>query len=188
MKEIWRIIAGFSYHKISTLGNVESLNHYAKHFKSGVRLVKGKKLKPFLNKDGYYQIDIYENGKHNLTRINRLVAMTFPDLVDWTEEAKGKPFEEIDVNHKDQNKLNNYVGNLEWCTKKYNNNYGNRNDNIGKTKSIPVEQHTIDMVLIKEYPSAKEAERQTGILRSCICMCCKGKLKTAGGYVWRYKD
>ena len=53
--------------------------------------------------------------------------------------------------------------------------------------SIPILQFTKDGTLIKEWPSAHEAERHLGILQSSICQCCKGRCKSAGGFVWRYK-
>ena len=57
----------------------------------------------------------------------------------------------------------------------------------GKNHSIPILQFSKDGTLIKEWPSACEAERQLGILRSSICNCLKGYSKSAGGFVWRYK-
>ena len=123
--------------------------------------------------------------------------MTFPDLVDWAEDAKGKPFEELQVNHKDEfDKTNNRVDNLEWCTGYYNLHYGTaierRANKQKKTMSTmkPVLQYTLDMVFVKEYPSIGEASRQTGINKVNISACCKGKYgcKSAGGYIWRYKD
>lgn len=58
----------------------------------------------------------------------------------------------------------------------------------GKKCSIPILQFTKDWTLIKEWPSAKEAERQLGIFQSHICDCLKGRYKSAGGFVWRYND
>ena len=57
----------------------------------------------------------------------------------------------------------------------------------GKKSSIPILQFSKDGTFIKEWPSAKEAERQLGIARSSICLCLKGRLKSAGGFIWRYK-
>lgn len=56
----------------------------------------------------------------------------------------------------------------------------------GKKRSIPILQFTEDVMFVKEWPSAHEAERQLGIACSHICQCCKGRLKSAGGYIWRY--
>ena len=66
-------------------------------------------------------------------------------------------------------------------------NVGKKNGAInGKKRSIPILQFSKDGELIKEWPSAREAERQLGIFQSHICKCCKGRLKSAGGFVWRY--
>ena len=57
----------------------------------------------------------------------------------------------------------------------------------GKKCSIPILQLTKDGEFVKEWPSAREAERQLGIAQSHICACLKGRLKFAGGFIWRYK-
>ena len=65
---------------------------------------------------------------------------------------------------------------------------GKKNGAInGKKNAIQILQFTKDGMFIKEWPSAKEAERQLGIYHSYICACCKGRYKSAGGFVWRYK-
>lgn len=195
MKEIWRDIKDYEgLYQVSNLGRVRSLDHYVKYKGNSIRLVQGTIMKLKLNRYGYLEVSLCKNGKHKSYIIHRLVAMTFPDLVNWIEEAKGKPFNKIDVNHKDENKLNNCVTNLEWCTKGYNIRYGTgiKRRSVTQKKTMPtikpVLQYTLDMVLIKEYPSIREAERQTGIYNQNIIRCCKGKVKSAGGYIWRYKD
>ena len=57
----------------------------------------------------------------------------------------------------------------------------------GKKCSIPILQFSKDWTFVKEWPSVREAERQLGISHSNICKCLKGRLKSAGGFVWRYK-
>ena len=95
------------------------------------------------------------------------------------------------VNHIDTDRSNNHVSNLEWATYKENNNYGTRNERIfekttnGKL-SKPVLQLSLDGVLIREWPSAKEAERN-GFNQCNICQCCNGKQKTHKGFRWEYK-
>ena len=98
------------------------------------------------------------------------------------------------VNHIDENKANNNASNLEWCTPKYNSNYGTKKQrsaehNAGKTGRKPVCQYSIDGVLIKEWQSAREVEAKLGYSAGKICCCCRGYYgrKSAYGYKWSYK-
>lgn len=120
----------------------------------------------------YYQTVLYKNKSCKSYYIHRLVAETFISNPD------NLPF----VNHKDENKQNNCVDNLEWCTQKYNINYGTslkkRIDLMGK----PV----ICMETGKRYKSALEAGKQLGINYKHICDCCRGRRKTTGSYHWEY--
>ena len=192
MIEIWRGIKDYEgLYQVSNLGRVRSLDHWVNAKGNSKRLVKGIILKLKYSKSGYLRVGL-RNPNQIFFLVHRLVAMTFPDLVDWTEDAKGKPFDELQVNHKDQNKLNNCVNNLEWCTASYNVNYGDRNKKVSEWHKQnnkvrkAVLQFTLDGKFVAEYPSVKEAERQTGIFDTSIIRCCKGKGHTAGGYVWRY--
>lgn len=123
-------------------------------------------------------------------KVHQLVALAFPDICgDWFEGAV--------VNHKDENKGNNRADNLEWVTDNYNRNYGTgilraRQKKFNKgSKMMPekaVVQMTKDGEVIREYPSIREATRETGIEHSCISRCCSGSrnAKTAGGYKWSF--
>lgn len=195
MTEIWRDIKDYEgLYQVSNLGRVRSLDKYVNGY-NGLKLKKGKILKSVPNQYGYLYVTLHKNGLSKHFRIHRLVAMTFPDLVGWTEDAKGKPFDEIVVNHKDEIKTNNCVDNLEWCTNEDNHFYGTcidriRESNINNPKtSKPILQYTLDMVFVAEYPSIAEASRQTGIRSSYICKSLKGydKFQSAGGYIWKYK-
>lgn len=197
MLEIWRDIKDYEgLYQVSNLGRVRSVDHYVNHSKSGLSLRKGKIMKSHPNKQGYLHVLLSKNGVTKTFSVHRLVAMTFPDLVHWTEYAKGKPFDELQVNHKDEHKDNNTVDNLEWCGEVYNKNYGSRTQKVIKklinhpSYSKPVLQYTKYMMFVAEYPSTKEAERQTGIKHYRICACCNGKygFKSAGGYIWKYKE
>lgn len=176
MIEIWRDIKDYEgLYQVSNFGRVRNSR-------------TGKLIKPYKTKCGYLQLLLCKNGITKHCLVHRLVAMTFPDLVDWTEEAKGKPFEELEVNHKDEfNKTNNCVDNLEWCDRKYNINYGTGLHRRAISRGKPVLQYTLNGQFVAEYPSAAEAERQTGIHRSKIVLVCQGKRNKTGGYIWKYK-
>lgn len=91
------------------------------------------------------------------------------------------------MNHKDENKLNNCVSNLEWCTNLYNHNYGTINERISQSQSKPVLQYDLNGNLIKEWKSINECGRN-GFNQGDICKCCNGKRKTAKGFIWVYKN
>lgn len=132
------------------------------------------KTKRFLkfgkHRNGYLQVALWTNNKPKYYFVHRLVAEAFiPNPNNFPQ-----------VNHKDENKTNNCVDNLEWCDRKYNCNYGTRGERCGKNFGQPVrciETNTI-------YWSAKEAQRQTGIWETLIRRCCRQESKTVGGYHW----
>ena len=129
----------------------------------------GKILKPSKNKKGYLLVSLFKNGTKKNARIHRLVAQSFiPNPQNLPQ-----------INHKDEDKTNNTVDNLEWCDSKYNNNY---------SLSKPVFQYDLLGNFIREWPSMIKVEEETGIHNSSISMCCLGKLKSAGGFVWKYKN
>lgn len=113
MIEEWRPIEGYEgLYEVSSYGRVRSLDRYVKG--KGYRLHKGKVLIPVKSKLGYLQLNLYYNGKRHQSKIHRLVAQAFlpnPDNLPM-------------INHKDEDKTNNNVDNLEWCSAKYNVNYG----------------------------------------------------------------
>ena len=120
----------------------------------------------------YRQICLRKGGKGHMCYIHRLVALTYIDNPDNLPQ----------VNHKDENKANNHVSNLEWADSKYNVNYGTRTEKARLNDSRNKKVYCVE--LDKEYFSVAEAIRQTG-LRG-IYRCVHGKLKTSGGYHWKY--
>lgn len=116
------------------------------------------------------------NGK--MMRSHRFIAMCFIP----------NPNNLPQVNHKNEIKTDNRVENLEWCDAKYNINYGNRTKKLAISISKPVLQFTKDGEFVAEYQSATEVERQLGFNQGHISECCRGKLKSTSGFIWRYKD
>ena len=165
---------GYPNYTITDDGKVFSLNynHTGKKFE----------LKQNENTQGYKHVCLSKNGKLKTIPVHRIVALSYLPNPDNLPE----------VNHKDENKQNNNVENLEWCDSKYNNNYGTRTKRSSETQlnrkdqSKQVKQSTKDGRFITDYPSIAEAERQTGFDQTAISKCCKGKLKSAYGYIWRY--
>lgn len=186
MSEIWKDIVGFEgLYQVSREGKIRSLDRRVQCVDS-VRCYKGRLMKQHKKKNGYLQVCLRRQkiGKQYL--VHRLVATAFLPNPD------GLPV----VNHKDENKENNSVENLEWCTQSYNNAYGDghkmrctnaRDGAIAKTAK-PVLQYSLDGVFIAEYFSAMEAGRKTGFRQGGISSCCNGSQKTAYGFKWRYKE
>ena len=133
---------------------------------------KSKKfLKPTTETSGYLKVGLYKDGERKWYYIHRLVA----------EAYIPNPENLPQVNHKDENKANNCLQNLEWCDNKYNCNYGTKNDSLKK----PILQYDLEGNFIKEWPSATDVGKEA---RRNILHCLKGRQKTAYGYIWKYKE
>ena len=91
------------------------------------------------------------------------------------------------VNHIDENKLNNDLSNLEWCTERENVIHGTRTKRAAEKLSRKVIQLDLNDNVLNEFESIKQAEQKTGALARNISSCCNGKRKSAGGYKWRKK-
>ena len=170
-KEIWKDIDGYEgLYRVSNLGRVKSL-------KQG----KEKILKQVLV-NNYLAISLYKNNEKKLCKVHRLVCQTF--LLN--------PQNLPQVNHKDENKTNNKVDNLEWCDVKYNNNYGTRTQRANEKNtngkcSKTVLQYSKDGEFIRQWKSTKDVERNLGYGHSQISACCRGKYKSSYEFVWKYK-
>ncbi len=164
--EIWLPIKGYEgLYEVSSFGRVRSLNYHL----TG----QTKVLSTGDNGNGYLQVDLCKNGKRKKYSVHRLVAEAF--IPNW--------FDDPEVNHRDENPKNNHVSNLEWCDRKYNDNYGTRNERMSK----PVFQLTKTGELVREWSSIQEAGRN-GFNNGNIVSCCRGKLKSYKGFIWRYKE
>ena len=166
MIEEWTQIPKYENYQISTFGRIIRITG-----------VKVKAVKPFF-KQGYVYVGLCKNGIQTHFRVHRLVADAFIP----------NPLNLPVVNHKDENKTNNRVDNLEWCDSSYNANYGNRNRKISEKNSIPVVAlDKVSRAEVKYFTSMTEAKLtipKADITH--ISECCKGLRKTAGGYKWRF--
>lgn len=176
--EQWKDIKDFEeFYQISTYGRIKSKDRYIKTCGNGVRFAKSKIIKPVICTNGYHEIHLRVNGKRTVKMLHRVVAEAFIENQDNLPE----------VNHKDENPANNHVENLEWCTSKYNANYGTRNQRMVKDKYLkPVIMMDKDGSEIKRFKSMGEATRETGADISAIIRTCKGKQNTCVGYKWKY--
>ena len=193
-KDVYFIDNGIEYdyrglYQVSNKGNVKSLNY---NHTTG----KEKILKPIKIKNGYLQVGLCKNGKQKWFYVHRLVAFMF--IENCNPEYK------TEVNHIDEDKENNSVDNLEWCTRKYNCNYGNRNKKMSEAmkgenhpmygihrygKDNPnlgslVERWSKDGKLIDIKYQFEYVEM--GFNQGHIYSCCKGKRKSTGGYIFKY--
>lgn len=148
------------------------IKDYDNYFINNYGTVYNKRLKE-LRKDktkgGYLRVTLYKNGKPKHFLIHRLVAQAF------IPNPKNLP----EVNHIDNNPVNNRVENLAWCTAKENSRW---------SKSKPVVMYYPNKKYGKTFSCIRDAEKETGIDNSSISRCCKGKQAKAGGYKWEYVE
>lgn len=161
-----RIIQDYPDYFITSEGRVYSIK-------------RGKFLKYHLSNTGYYRVHLSLNNKSRKILVHRLVAEAF------INNTFNKPF----VNHKDENKLNNRVVNLNWCTNSENQLHGTCVNKI-KTKTglkvIRIDNYNKELEFLTIHDAAKSIKENTST--SSISKCCKGILKTAYGYKWKYKN
>ena len=189
--EVWKPVPNYEgLYEVSNLGRVRSLDHFVssgiKHNKKVIK--KGKLLNPSFCR-GYKKITLSKDNKRVSKQVHRLVAQAFLLNKDNLPQ----------VNHKDGNKLNNTVDNLEWCTCKENILHAFKNNlrtKEGIRKSVKamnkknmknIIQLSKEGTFLNEFMSLREAQKNTGINEKNISACLVGRTKTAGNYIWRYK-
>lgn len=181
-EEEWRPVVGYvGLYEVSSLGRVRSVKHPVKR-PFGDGFAGGKILKQSKGRV-YYQVSLCKNNIKKTFRVHSLVAKAFID----------NPLNLPCINHKDENPLNNTVGNLEFCTIKYNTNYGTSIERraLSHSKSPKlkaVKQTTIDGDVVNIWISSSEAARQLNCSQGNISNCCNGKKKTYLGFKWEYAD
>ena len=175
--EIWKPVAGYEgLYECSNMGRVRTVGNN--------KTKKTKIRKQVVTNLGYKQVQLYKDGKQKLLYVHRIVAEAF--LLNTNNKSC--------IDHINTDRTDNRVENLRWCTRK-----GNMNNPITRTKlSNSKLYHTYNMkaiiqtskdgTFIQEYKCTREAERATNIDHSSINKCCKGIYKTAGGFIWKYKE
>lgn len=177
MQEIWKDVEGYEkLYQVSNLGRVKSLgNGGSKNSKfSSERILKLKSNKV----TGYLYVRLSKDGKQKHYSIHRLVALAFlPNPNNFPQ-----------INHKDEDKKNNTLQNLEWCSAEYNNNYGTHNKRmvVSLTNYPSKSKKVLCIETNKVYPSTRQIERELGFANGNISAACNGKRKSAYGYTWRY--
>ena len=190
MNEEWRDIKGYEgLYQVSNLGRVKS-------FKDNNGNCREKILNYKPKKDGYIQVKLFKNGTYRIFKVHRLVAESFIPNPD------NYPI----INHKDENKTNNTVSNLEWCTQKYNINYGTHNKRVSesskgisreniKGSNNPKARKVQCITTGKKFNCIKEAAEYYYIDRHYIINNCKDNSKYAGKHPvtgeklkWKYID
>ena len=160
--EVWRDVLGFEgIYQVSNKGNIFSVDRIVRGKKWG-----GRTLKPRPHRNGYLQVELYKNSIRKKKYIHRLVAEAF------LPNPNGFP----EINHKDEIKTNNCVENLEWCTRKYNNNYGTKIERLSKKVSAV----DIETGEVLTFNSIREAGRK-GYTRKCVSLACRGVYKNSNG-------
>ena len=178
--EIWKSLPEYAGIEVSTLGRVRTLDKVVSGKGNVTYLKKGRILKQYLNHNsGYLQVGVSIYGKRVTKLVHRLIAQAFIP----------NPEELPQINHKDSDRTNNNVSNLEWCTPKYNSQYRekygvSRMEVAGK----PIFAISLVTLEILHFSSQWEASQKLGVDRSSINMVIRGKRKQAGGFWFKADD
>ena len=173
-KQIWKDIEGFENYQVNQIGQVRSLNYR--------QTGKVKRLKSTPNRGGYLIVCLYKDGKCYPKYVHQLVAEAFIP----------NPNNLPQVNHIDEDKANNHVNNLEWCTREYNNNYGTRNERASKSmegKRIkPVIMLSKEGKPLAVFKSQIEANEYLGKdkYNPNISQSVRGLQNTSWNYKWKF--
>lgn len=173
--EEWKDICGYDgKYMVSNLGRVKSLNYRNTQESHLLRQTVGNR--------GYLHVTLSKNGRYKPFLVHRLVAKAFIP----------NPNNLPTVNHLDECKTNNRFNNLEWSSYRENNLYGNHYKRVSESqrndpkKSKRIAQYDLLGNFIKEWESAQEIQRKLQINNSNVIQNCKGNVKSAGGFIWKY--
>ena len=179
--EIWKDIEGYEgLYQVSNMGNIKSVDRYVPHKTFGKKFCKGHMMSTHTSNSGYETVNLCKDNRYKSHSVHRLVAVAFIPICD----SAG-----MEVNHKDENKKNNSVWNLEWVTHSENNSYGTKVTRQAEKVKVPVIQYDKCGNVIAEWASATDAEKAiSGKASGAISHCIKGKTKSAFGFIWKLKE
>ena len=184
MSELFVDVKGYEgLYQISNLGTVKSLEHSIIRSNGKKQTFKERIIKPVLTKDGYYIVSLWKKGKGDRRLVHRLIAEHFIPNPD------NKPF----IDHINTNRADNRIENLRWCTPKENNNNpitcNNRSHKYNVTAYGFKNGHSKPVVRLANgdekdvvFPNAFSTNVYS------VGKCCKGEIKTSGGYKWQYVE
>ena len=189
MEEKWKPVVGYEgLYEVSSLGRVRSLSRSIQGHK-GYYVIPSRILKGFYAY-GYRYVELHKGGKHKAYRVHRIVAEAFLP----------NPNKYPIINHKNEIRDDNRVDNIEWCTHKYNSNYGNIKSKLKQSSHrIPIIQLTKEGTFVAKYQSITDASKATKIEHTNIIQCAKGRplkcrdgklriRRYAGGFIWKYEE
>ena len=171
-KEVWKDVKDYEgYYQISNHGNFRSVDRLVERSDGTTARYKGKEIMGSVNNLGYRRFTLSKDGKATKELAHRLVGKHFVP----------NPHEFEEINHIDENKLNNKADNLEWCTRWHNLTHGSRLKNM----SYKVRRTHIATGEVKIYPSASSV-REDGFDQGHVSRVCRGEKQTHKGYTWEY--
>ena len=184
ISEVWKDVPGYEgLYMVSNMGRVRAL---AKQLKTSLSNQQGRRfspmqeVSPIVQHSGYAHVGLWRGGQCKQCRLHRLVAQAFCFNDD--------PEHKTQVNHKNENKLDNRADNLEWVTPKQNTNYGGAIARRLYGRQRAVDCLDLDGNLLRTFISQADANAWCEVARNDghIAACCSGKQKTAYGFRWRY--
>ena len=188
--EVWKPVVGYEgLYEVSNTGKVRSLDRLCKH-SSGktLKVVHGCILKNIVLSSKYHMVNLSKDGIMQPSLVHILMMKAFVPNPDNLPQ----------INHKDENPSNNFIwvnedgsidlekSNLEWCSAKYNTNYGTCIKRRTDKRRRKVNQYTADGVFIRQFDGVPSASKHIGVCAGNIYSCCEGKIHHAYGYTWRY--